>query len=73
MSTLELEQPGYELRFESLVDPQRACVFPCDARGQVDMDGLGEQALRRYLYARAVVRKEFRWPLVRPCSTAVPA
>jgi hypothetical protein len=73
MSTLELEQPGYELRFESLVDPQRACAFPCDARGQVDMDGLGEQALRRYLYARAVIGKEFWPPLVQPCSTAVPA
>lgn len=66
MSTLELEQPGYELRFESLVDPQRACAFPCDARGEVDMDELGDQALRLYLYARAVIGKEFRLPLVRP-------
>ena len=76
MSTLELEQPGYELRFESLVDPLRACAFPCDARGLVDMDGLGEQALHRYLYARAVIGKEFRRPLVHAVGVeraAVPA
>jgi hypothetical protein len=67
MSTLELEQPGYELRFESLVDPQRACAFPCDAHGRVDMDLLGEQSLLLYLYARAVIGKEFRRPLVQAC------
>ena len=66
MSTLELEQPCYELRFESLVDPLRACAFPCDAHGRVDMDSLGEHTLRLYLYARAVIGKEFRRPLVQP-------
>jgi hypothetical protein len=66
MSTLELEQAGYELRFESLVDSKRACTFPCDAHGRVDMDGLGEQTLRLYLYARAVIGKEFHRPLVQP-------
>jgi hypothetical protein len=66
MSTLELEHPGYELRFESLVDSQRAYTFPCDAHGRVDMDRLGDQALRLYLYARAVMGKEFGRPLVKP-------
>lgn len=70
MSTLDLEQPGYELRFESLIDPGRVCAFPCDARGQVDMDELGEQTLRHYLYARAVIGKEFRRPAVRRTSAA---
>lgn len=69
MSTLELEQPGYELRFESLLDPQRACAFPCDAHGRVDMDSLCAQSLHLYLYARAVIGKEFRRPLVQPCAT----
>lgn len=64
MSTLDLEQQGYELRFESLVDPRRACAFPCDARGQVDLDRLGDQALRHYLYARALIGGEFRRPTV---------
>ncbi|WP_157271329.1 hypothetical protein [Azohydromonas aeria] len=64
MNTLDVEQPGYELRFESLIDPRRACAFPCDARGQVDLDRLGEQALHRYLYARALIGGEFGRPVV---------
>lgn len=64
MSTLDLEQPGYELRFQSLVDPQRGCAFPCDARGQVDLDRLDQQALHRYLYARALIGGEFGRPAV---------
>ncbi len=66
MSTLELEGPGYELHFEPLDDPQRACAFPCDARGQVDMDRLEAAMLHRYLFARAVIGKMFRRPAVRP-------
>jgi hypothetical protein len=65
MSTLELEHTGYELHFESLVDPERACAFPCDARGQVDMDRLEDAMLHHYLFARAVIGKIFRLPAVR--------
>jgi hypothetical protein len=55
---------GYALRFESLFNPGRALVFPCDARGQVEMDALSEAALRNYLYARTVVGREFATPAV---------
>lgn len=58
-------QPIYELCFESLRDPCRSCAFPCDARGQVDMDRLGERLLCEYLYARTVIGREFRLPAVR--------
>jgi hypothetical protein len=54
----------YELRFESLFNPGRALAFPCDARGRVEMDSLSETALRNYLYARAVVGREFATPAV---------
>jgi hypothetical protein len=66
MSSLELEHPGYELHFESLDHPGRAFTFPCDARGQVDMDQLETAMLHHYLFARAVTGKIFRWPAVRP-------
>jgi hypothetical protein len=55
---------GYELRFESLFNPGRALAFPCDARGRVEMDSLSDAALRNYLYARAVVGREFATPAV---------
>jgi hypothetical protein len=56
--------PAFQLRFESLFNPGRGLAFPCDARGQVEMDNLSESALRNYLYARAVVGREFATPAV---------
>lgn len=58
----------YELRFDSLFTEGRALAFPCDAAGQVDLDRLSERARRNYLYARAVVGREFSHPAVRPAE-----
>lgn len=66
MSALDLQHAAYELHFEPLEDLRHACAFPCDARGQVDMDGLDDTIRRDYLFARAVVGKVFRSPAVRP-------
>ena len=55
---------GYELRFRSLCDEARALAFPCDAQGRVDMDALSPRTLNDYLYARAVIGREFRFPAV---------
>ena len=55
----------YELRFESLFNEGRALSFPCDEAGLVDMDARSERARCNYLYARAVVGREFRTPAVR--------
>jgi hypothetical protein len=54
----------YVLRFESLADPGRGLAFPCDAAGQVNLDALSDAARRNYLYARAVVGREFHMPQV---------
>lgn len=59
----------YELRFRSLFDDGRALAFPCDAQGRVDLDTLSPRALRNYLYARAVVGREFSVPAVLPQHT----
>lgn len=55
---------AYELRFQSLFIPGRALSFPCDACGRVEIDGLSERARDNYLYARAVVGREFATPQV---------
>jgi hypothetical protein len=57
-------QLNFELRFESLFHPGRGLAFPCDARGQVELDELSEPARRNYLYARAVVGREYATPAV---------
>jgi hypothetical protein len=53
-----------ELRFQSLFDAGRYYAFPCDAAGNVDMDALSDQARSNYLYARAVIGREFSHPAV---------
>lgn len=55
---------AYELRFDSLFLEGRGLTFPCDAAGQVDLDALSERARSNYLYARAVIGREFRLPAV---------
>ena len=61
------EAGGYELRFQSLFNEGRALAFPCDAEGHVDMDALSERARGNYLYARAVVGREYATPAVQRC------
>jgi hypothetical protein len=56
--------PRYELRFESLFDAGRGLSFPCDAGGSVALDSLSERARNNYIYARAVVGREFATPCV---------
>ena len=56
---------GFELRFRSLFNEGRALTFPCDATGHVELDTLSERARANYLYARAVIGREFEFPAVR--------
>ena len=56
----------YELRFANLHDASRALSFPCDAHGRVPMDTLSDRVRSNYLYARAVMGREFAWPRVVP-------
>jgi hypothetical protein len=56
---------GYEIRFQSLFNEGRALSFPCDAEGHVVLDSLSDRARDNYLYARAVVGREYAFPCVR--------
>jgi hypothetical protein len=55
----------YELRFESLFHAGRALAFPCDARGGVLLDALSDKARQNYLFARAVVGRDYASPTIR--------
>lgn len=65
MQVTQAAQAGYELRFQSLFREGRAMSFPCDDHGRVALDDLSERARTNYLYARAVVGREFACPVVR--------
>ena len=54
----------FQLRFRSLFDAGRGYAFPCDPRGQVDLDGLSERARNNYFYARAMVGRELSPPVI---------
>jgi hypothetical protein len=66
MSLPFVKQLPFELRFESLFQPGRALTFPCDECGRVELDALSDRARSNYLYARAVVGREFATPAVVP-------
>jgi hypothetical protein len=55
---------AYLLRYRSLFEDGRGLAFPCDARGLVDLDSLTQRARDNYLYARAVVGRDFGLPEV---------
>ena len=55
----------YELRFAALFNAGRGYAFPCDANGNVDLDGMTERARANYFYARTVIGREFCRPVTR--------
>ncbi len=64
MQTRPIDTIGYEVRFQSLFHEGRALSFPCDRDGQVDMDALSTKARGNYLFARAMVGREYAAPAV---------
>jgi hypothetical protein len=61
-----MDQARFELFFEPLVEGGANCyAFPCDSRGNVDMNGLDVGSRNDYLYARALVGLKLRRPTVR--------
>jgi hypothetical protein len=59
---------SYEIRFDSLY-AKPALRFPCDARGEVQLDALSERARESYFFARAVVGAQYAYPKV--CRTSI--
>jgi len=55
---------SHEIRYQSLHKEGRALCFPCDAQGHVPLDLLSEKARENYLYARAVVGREYAFPSI---------
>jgi hypothetical protein len=55
---------SFELRFRSLFQEGRALAFACDAEGRIDLDRLSDRARHSYLYARALVGRDFAQPEV---------
>ena len=63
-SAIESSELLYELRFTNLYDRGRGYAFPCDARGNVDIDALSDRGRTNYFFARAVVGNVLSAPIV---------
>lgn len=50
----------FEVRFRSLRNGGEVLRFACDRTGLADMDSMDQMTLNRYLYARALLGKDFR-------------
>ncbi|MDM0052946.1 hypothetical protein [Variovorax sp. J22R115] len=62
---LSMHTPSaFEIRFQSLFHEGRALAFPCDSRGEVDLDAMGEKARNNYLFARGMIGREYAMPFV---------
>ena len=62
---LQLAAPqSHHLRFNSLFNPGKAVVVPCDEGGKVDLDALSERLRTAYLGARALVGRDYAYPVL---------
>jgi hypothetical protein len=55
---------AYELHFPSLSLSCCALSFPCDACGAVPLDTLSERVRNNYLFARALMGRDYGAPTV---------
>ena len=63
--------PGHtrsELHFVHRRNRDQSLAFPCDEAGRVDMDALDERSRNRYLFARALMGRDFAFPVVAASS-----
>ncbi|MDR6858485.1 hypothetical protein J2W96_004815 [Variovorax guangxiensis] len=64
-STHSTHTNRFELWFRSLFNEGRGFAFACDSAGRVSMDELSERGRLNYLFARAMIGREFATPSVR--------
>ena len=55
---------SHQIRYQSLSNAGRILSFPCDAQGRVTLDDLSDRVRDNYLFARAVVGRDFAVPVV---------
>lgn len=59
----------FEVRFDSLFTGGRGMAFPCDEAGRVDLDALSDRGRNCYLYARAMMGRQYAAPCVVACRS----
>ena len=55
-------QIPHKVRFQSLFNEGRCLSFPCNPQGHVDLETLSPRDMENYLFARAMVGREYAPP-----------
>ena len=58
----------FEVRYQSLFHSGRALAFLCDSEGHVELDDFSEHARVNYLFARAMVGRDYDLPRITECA-----
>lgn len=54
----------FEIHYACLEHDECDLCFPCDSQGHVELDALSPQAAENYLFARAMVGRDYALPAV---------
>jgi len=57
-------EAAYEIRFQSLWKEGRGLSFPCDQEGRFDLDNAHPRLRDSYLFARAMMGREYAYPVI---------
>ena len=68
LSPSDSNAANVELRFVARKKDLRSLAFPCDAAGRVDLAALCEFERNKYLFARALMGRDYALPVVMPCN-----
>jgi len=63
---IRTEEATHEIRFQSLFKEGRALSFPCDGEGRFDLDKAHPRLRDSYFFARAMMGREYAYPVVLP-------
>lgn len=61
-----MNQPAFEIQFQPLHHEGSLLRFPCDPQGHVDLDALSALDMEDYLFARALVGRDYARPAMVP-------
>lgn len=57
-----------EQRFAHRRNDRKSLAFPCDSAGRVDLDALDERRRNDYLFARALMGRDYAYPVMASCD-----
>jgi hypothetical protein len=68
----DMTHADFEIRYACLAREHEDLCFPCDCCGHVELDALSPQDAENYLFARAMVGRDYALPAIVTHQTPAP-